>query len=63
MSVSKISFYEKESQKFNPFEHMQGRIQEMEQVSREGALVAARWKDIVKQLKDEVYPVVHPSGR
>ncbi|MBD7985733.1 hypothetical protein H9649_14170 [Sporosarcina sp. Sa2YVA2] len=63
MVVSKILYYEKESLKFNPFEHMQGRIQEMEQASSEGAEIAARWKQIVKQLKDEEYPVVHPSGR
>lgn len=63
MAVSKIPYYERESLKFKPLKHIKGRIQEMEQTSSEAAEVANRWKDIVKQLKDEVYPVVHPIGR
>ncbi|MDW0114405.1 hypothetical protein QT711_14500 [Sporosarcina saromensis] len=42
MELSKIPYYEKESLKFQPMKHMQGRIQEMEQASSEGAEVANR---------------------
>ncbi|WP_440896695.1 hypothetical protein ACS127_01395 [Amphibacillus sp. Q70] len=64
MVESKIDYYEKESQHFDPLKHFSIRIQEMENTSNAGARVASKWNEIVKRsLRDQTYPVVHPIGR
>jgi hypothetical protein len=64
MVESKIDYYEKESQHFEPLRHFSLCIQEMENKSNYGAKVASKWIELVNQsLRDEAYPVVHPIGR
>ncbi|AVQ98522.1 hypothetical protein OBCHQ24_05690 [Oceanobacillus iheyensis] len=62
--VSNIKIYEKESQKFNPYNHLISRIKEIEESLPYGAEVASKWKDIfVKSLTNKTYPVMHPIGK
>jgi hypothetical protein len=61
---SKIEIYEIESRKFNPFTHIDSRIQEMKKRSRYGARVAAEWTEVLNgSLINETYPVSHPIGQ
>ncbi|MDY0410564.1 hypothetical protein [Paracerasibacillus soli] len=64
MNESKIAYYEKESPKFNPLEHLILRVNEMENKSDYGGKVALKWKKIIDDtLIHEVYPVIHPIGQ
>ncbi|MDY0393946.1 hypothetical protein ACFSMW_16250 [Virgibacillus halophilus] len=64
MVKSKIDYYEKESRYFNPLKHFSTRIQEMENKSKYGAVVASKWSEfVIQSLMDEMYPVVHPIGQ
>lgn len=61
MNQSEIEYYERKSVLFNPLNHFSIRIQEMENKSEYGAMVASKWSEIVnRSLKDELYPVIHP---
>jgi len=41
--ITNIEMFEKESRKFQPFNHFNSRILEMENKSRYGAQVASKW--------------------
>jgi len=63
MHNNNICFYEKESQKFDPFNHFTIRIQEMKQHSHYGAVIAEKWDEVVSEtLTENDYPVVHSIG-
>lgn len=64
MLESKIEIYEIESRNFNPFTHIDSRIQEMKKRSGYGAGVAAEWTEVLNgSLINETYPVIHPNGQ
>ncbi|MFJ7647404.1 hypothetical protein ACIQ1H_07640 [Lysinibacillus sp. NPDC097279] len=61
---SNIQYYESEFQKFQPFQHLTSRIQDMGNKSNYGAKLALKWTALVKQkLDNATYPVVHPIGQ
>jgi len=58
-----IAYYEKESQKFDPFKHFMIRIQDMKQHSHYGAVIAEKWEEVLSEnLTENDYPVTHPIG-
>lgn len=59
-----ITFYEIESQKFDPYKHFLERIEEMKESSSLGYKVSEKWREVLNNTIINVdYPVQHPVGR